>query len=121
MAVVDEEEKNLLAENKVLLSHRHVLVQDISDIIDGRTQLQEPYIKELGIALAGASSSGQTSRGLKAPRLDSKLLKEAVNKYLGTGEEFESGDFAIWCNVLGHWLPSWVRGMCPHCSLFMGQ
>ena len=105
IAMVDEEEKNLLSEKKILLSSRHTLVQDISDIVDSRTQLQEAYIKELRSALAAASSSDQKSRGLKAPRLDRKSFGEAVDKYLGTRKVADTGDVRRWCNVLGYWLP----------------
>ena len=99
IAIVDEEEKNLLSEKKILLSHRQILVQDISDIIDSRTQLQEAYTKELRIALAAASSSDQTSRGLKAPRLDRKAFNKALDKYLGTKKVTNTGDSAKWCAV----------------------
>ena len=121
MQKVEDDEKELRFEKKLLLSQSRTLEEDLADTLIESShideayvkELEDAYIKELRLSLDSVSSSKTKTPGLKAPRLERKKFSTIVNEYLDTSKRYEAGDEGKWCNVLGHWLgPASIK--CAH-------
>lgn len=120
LSEVEQEDRDLENEEKVLMSQRKTLEEDLKDIVTAKqeiepayfTEVRDAYINELRWSLYAASRANQKIPGEKVPRLERKPFRTTVEEYLGTRCNVKDEQLA-WCNVMGLWFdPAQIK--CAH-------